>query len=113
MQTSLNRTANAENSLTILLAEDDVDDSELIVDAFTIVDTKLNLYTVPDGSSALNYLNKLSKENLPCLIVLDYNMPDLNWAEVLKHICADERYTRIPKVMLSTSNASNYITECL
>ena len=113
MQTNQNITGNAENSHTILLAEDDADDRELIVDALTIVDNKLNLHTVPDGNSALTYLNKLPKENLPCLIVLDYNMPDLNGAEVLKHICADERYTRIPKVILSTSNASSYITECL
>ncbi len=40
-------------------------------------------------------------------------MPDLNGAEVLKHLCADDRYTGITKVMLSTSNAPNYITECL
>ncbi len=113
MQTGLNNIANEESLFTILLAEDDADDRELIIDAFTTIDTSLVLHTVPDGNSALRYLNNLSKENLPCLIVLDYNMPDLNGAEVLKHIGADKRYTGIPKVMLSTSNASNYVTECM
>jgi CheY-like chemotaxis protein len=112
MQTNVNKPAIEESWSTILVAEDDADDRELIVDAFTSIDTSLILHTVPDGNSALIYLNNLSKDNLPCLIVLDYNMPDLNGAEVLKHLGANERFTKIPKVMLSTSNASHYVTEC-
>jgi len=32
---------------------------------------------------------------------------------VLKHLCDDARYEKIPKIVWSTSNNSNYIRECM
>ena len=100
-------------SLTILLAEDDPDDRQLILEAFSKIDSTLYLHMVADGKSALAYLNSLQDSALPCLIVLDYNMPQLNGPEVLKHLCTNERYITSPKVVLSTSDAPTYIQECL
>ena len=103
----------SNKSFTILFAEDDPDDRQLLLEAFSTIDATLYLHMVEDGKSALAYLEASADPDLPCLIVLDYNMPELSGAEVLKHICGDERYNKIPKVVLSTSDAPDYVQECL
>ncbi len=99
--------------LTILLAEDDPDDQELIKEAFSEADISFELKIVKDGKSAINYLEATPDKKLPCLIVLDYNMPELNGAEVLQHLYDKPRYKKIPKVILSTSGNKFYIQEAL
>lgn len=101
-----------EKNLTILIAEDDVDDQELLKNAFTSIDESFNLLIVENGQHVLEYLEKTPKEKLPCLIVLDYNMPGLNGGEVLQLIGNDEKLRSIPKVVLSTSSSSRYVEEC-
>ena len=52
-------------------------------------------------------------DELPSLIVLDYNMPGLTGSELLSSLKTANRYRNIPKVILSTSNTSIFIDECL
>src|SRR4028118_1263749 len=94
---------------TILLAEDDPDDQELIVHAFTEINESFNLHIVNDGKEALDFLTSTSDSKLPCLIVLDYNMPELNGAQVLQKLTGNKRYQDIPKIILSTSGNPTYI----
>lgn len=101
-----------KKSYTILLADDDPDDQQLIIDAFSRINTQIYLHPVPDGKTALRYLHKQELDDLPCLIVLDYNMPEISGAEVLKQLGNDDRYQKIPKAVLSTSNAPHYVEEC-
>ena len=98
---------------TILLAEDDVDDQELIVHAFTEVTSDFRLHIVNDGKELINFLTTTSDNKLPCLIVLDYNMPEMNGAQVLQMLTGDKRYENIPKIILSTSSNPKYIQDCL
>ncbi|MCW3113819.1 MAG: response regulator [Segetibacter sp.] len=100
-------------SYTILLAEDDPDDQELLVHAFTEVSPTFNLHIVNDGKEVIEFLSTTSDSKLPCLIVLDYNMPELNGAEVLQKLTGDKRYENIPKIVLSTSSNPKYIQDCL
>jgi CheY-like chemotaxis protein len=97
----------------ILIAEDDPDDQELLAYAFTKVDPSLKLFFVNDGKEALDYLQHASDNGLPCVIVLDYNMPELNGAQVLQVIAPDKRFEKIPKVILSTSSNPVYIQDSL
>lgn len=90
-----------------------MDDLELIRDAFSELDASFHLHTVQDGRGALDYLEAQPNHALPCLIVLDYNMPLVTGVEVLKSICNDPRYVSIPKVILSTSSTPKNIDECL
>jgi CheY-like chemotaxis protein len=102
-----------KDNLTILLAEDDLDDQELILHAFSKVGPSFRLRIVNDGKEALDVLSDTPDSKLPCLIVLDYNMPQLNGAQVLEKLKTESRYNTIPKVILSTSTNPTYIQDCL
>ncbi len=97
----------------ILLADDDQEDLELLTEVLLQHDGAIRLHTVNSGSMVLDYLKKTADDDLPTLIVLDYNMPNMNGAEVLEKLCRDPRYQNIPKIIWSTSNNSNYIKECM
>lgn len=97
----------------ILIAEDDPDDQELIAFAFSKVDPSLQLYIVNDGKEALEYLRQTSEKGMPCVILLDYNMPQFNGAQVIQQLSADSRFQNVPKVILSTSSNPLYINDCL
>lgn len=100
-------------SYTILLAEDDLDDQELILHAFGEVSPTFTLHIVNDGKEVIDFLATTCDNKLPCLIVLDYNMPQLNGAQVLQKLTTEERYKHIPKIVLSTSSNPKYIQDCL
>ncbi|HKH62876.1 MAG TPA: response regulator [Flavitalea sp.] len=100
-------------SITILAADDDLEDLELIEDAFSSLDQDISLYKVTNGKAVIDYLNNLPDSDLPCLIILDYNMPELKGSEVLAKIGKEKRYAEIPKLMLSTSSAPLHIHECI
>ncbi|MBD0331711.1 MAG: response regulator [Chitinophagaceae bacterium] len=102
-----------DTDLTILLAEDDEEDQLLLKEALEEIDNRIKVHVVSDGEKALKYLNKQSGDKLPCLIVLDYNMPGLNGQEVLRAICQSERYKSIPKIIWSTSNSEKHIHDCI
>src|ERR671927_27466 len=105
---------NTKNAnLTIFLADDDEDDQELLKEAFITINSSVNFYLAENGKEALHYLKSLPPASLPCLIVLDYNMPELNGAEVLKVIAGEEKYTDVPKVIWTTSNSEIHKDYCL
>ena len=97
----------------ILLGEDDIDDQELLKEIFASVDDSLRLLFANTGEQVLSELNKLSDEQLPCLIVLDYNMPVLNGADILKELNNESRYAGIPRIIWSTSGSETFKNTCL
>jgi CheY-like chemotaxis protein len=97
----------------ILFGEDDNDDQELLEEICKEIDDSFELKFINNGRYFISYLHQLSDKELPCLIVLDYNMPELNGAEILKTIGSHNRYDHIPKILWSTSNAAFYKTQCL
>lgn len=97
----------------ILLADDDQEDLDLLSEVILQLDNTTKLHTVNSGNRVIEFLQKTGDDDLPSLIVLDYNMPNMNGAEVLEQLCKDPRYQGIPKIVWSTSNNSSYIRECL
>ena len=89
----------------ILFGEDDIDDEDLLREIIGNIDESFYLLFMDNGRKLLERLNELPDNHLPCLIVLDYNMPELNGAEILKEIRKNSRYASIPKVIWSTSNS--------
>jgi len=97
----------------ILLADDNLDDQSFIRDAFNYVSANVIFKILNDGKELLEHLQLIDEEDMPSLIVLDYNMPKLNGAEVLKILLREKRWSTIPKIMLSTSFYKEHIQECI
>jgi CheY-like chemotaxis protein len=97
----------------ILLADDNPDDQSFIRDAFDYVNANIKLETVDHGYELLQHLKATPENQLPSLIVLDYNMPKMNGAEVLQALLGESRYQSIPKIMLSTSYFQAHVDNCM
>ena len=97
----------------ILLGEDDADDQEMLKEVFTSIDISFVLFFVNNGKEVLSALEKLKDDQMPCLIVLDYNMPGLNGADILRELGTNERYKNIPKVVWSTAESERFKKICL
>src|SRR4051812_34689227 len=102
-----------KKKVNILMADDDVEDIELIEEAILNIDPEATLHKFFNGHSAIEYLHSAPDDELPCLIILDYNMPELKGSEVLSFMKSKKRYDTIPKVVLSTSNARMHQHECM
>jgi CheY-like chemotaxis protein len=101
------------SSKSILLGEDDIDDEEFLKEIFSSVDDSFSLTFIHNGKKVIEYLDDLPHDQLPCLIILDYNMPALNGAEILQEIKNQEKYAGIPKIIWSTSPSDMYRTKCM
>ena len=97
----------------ILLGEDDIDDQEILEEIFSTVDPSCKLLFINNGKKVVSHLEEISKENIPCLIILDYNMPELNGAEILSSLHRNDRLGNVPKFIWSTSSATAYKNTCL
>ena len=97
----------------ILIGEDDTDDQEMLKEVFSSIDSSFILFFVNNGSEILSALGKLRDDQMPCLIVLDYNMPGLNGADILKELGTNERYKHIPRIVWSTSASEKFRKLCL
>ena len=86
---------------------------EFLVEVFSTIDKAFYLEFVNNGRKVLNTLEKMPGDHLPCLIVLDYNIPELNGAEVLIELKNNRRYDSIPKIIWSTSGSDTYKSICL
>jgi two-component system chemotaxis response regulator CheY len=86
-----------------------VDDSMLIRKIVKAVADALKLEAVEahDGVEAMQKLEEnLGEINL---VLLDWNMPEKNGYEVLVEIKRDERFSRIPVMMVTTEGQKNSI----
>jgi len=98
---------------TIFLAEDDIDDQEFLTEALHTIDENVTIHIEKSGDKALGYLESLSESQLPCLIVLDYNLPLVSCHQILQNIQHTERYKNVVKVVWSTSNSPHYEKACI
>ena len=99
--------------MKILLAEDDVDDQELLAEAFTEIDPTIDLQSFSTGKKFLTHLDSLPDSEIPDMIILDYNIPEINGAEILKRLEQNARYQDIVKLVWSTSNSTLYEHSCI
>jgi CheY-like chemotaxis protein len=92
----------------ILVAEDDENDAELILNALERYNIANDVVVVEDGAEALDYLYRrgdyeMRVEGNPVLTLLDIKMPKVDGLEVLREIRADELLKMIPVVILTSS----------
>ena len=90
----------------ILLVEDSPTDVLLAKEALESSKLINNLHIVNDGVEAMAFLNReghFAESPCPDLILLDLNLPKKDGREVLSEIKEDDRFKRIPVVVLTTS----------
>lgn len=108
-------TKKIKSQVPILIADDDLDDCQMIKEALHESRLLNDLHFVSDGEELMNYLHHKGKfENrnaypLPGLILLDLNMPKKDGREALKEIKSDPTLRQIPVVVLTTSKAEEDI----
>jgi CheY-like chemotaxis protein len=97
----------------ILIGEDDIDDKEILEEIFLSIDPSIRLTFINDGQKLVSFLENAMPENFPGLIILDYNMPHLNGAEILESLQQNVKVKNIPKIIWSTANADGFKNICL
>lgn len=90
----------------ILIVDDDLDDREIMRDAFMSNHKNHREYVfMENGDLLLQYLADGDGVPSPALIMLDLNMPGKDGREALKEIKGNERFRHIPTVVFTTSSS--------
>jgi two-component system response regulator len=101
----------------ILLVEDNPSDVGLTQRALEKSHIVNELVVAEDGQMALNYLldsdplTGQKMNELPALVLLDLKLPKLDGLQVLRQIRTDERTSRLPVVILTTSSEEDDIAQ--
>ncbi|HEV9036025.1 MAG TPA: response regulator [Puia sp.] len=96
----------------LLIADDDPEDRQALSEAFADQHPSVTVKHVAGGHELLRYLQECPIHQLPAVLVLDYQMPDLNGPQVLQYLTSHDRYRPIVIVMWSTSRRTKDIDEC-
>jgi len=84
-------------SITVLIADDDAFNRQLIISLLSKIPT-INYIEAENGIEALEYL---AKEKID-IILLDLHMPKLSGVDVIKEIKKDKELSLIPIIIIST-----------
>lgn len=92
----------------ILLVEDNPDDVELTLLAFSQSQVTSRIDVARDGEEALEYLFRTGRfadrePTPPALVLLDLKLPKVDGLEVLQTLRQDARTRRLPVVVLTSS----------
>jgi CheY-like chemotaxis protein len=100
-------------TIRLLVVEDDPGYLYLIQDAFDArgQPARWHLTTAKDGEEALHLLFEVEQESapLPDLILLDWNLPRVTGAEVLRRVKQHRQLRKIPVLVFSSSEADKDI----
>jgi two-component system response regulator len=102
--------SNDQSACPIFVVDDDQDDWFLVKKALRDSGVKNETLFLKDGQFLMDNLGVGSipidpneKRELPCLILLDLNMPRLDGRETLKLLKSNEKLRSIPVVILTNS----------
>lgn len=91
------------NSKILFIADDDMDDLEIFLEAVNEVDSTIQCMSASNGEEALKLLrNKATAK--PDLIFLDLNMPRINGKQCLAEIKKSDDLKDIPVIIYTTSS---------
>lgn len=106
-----------ENSVELVLVEDNPDDLDLVLHAIRKSGLKDNIQVLRDGAEALAYMfcegkyADRSMSDVPKVILLDIKLPKVSGLEVLERLKANERTRAIPVVMFTSSRQERDVEE--
>jgi chemotaxis family two-component system response regulator Rcp1 len=102
----MNAIVDEENTVEVLLVEDNSGDVRLAQEAFREVNRSIHLHLASDGLEAMAFLRQEGahlRAPRPDFILLDLNLPKMDGREVLGLIKADQSLKLIPTIVLSSS----------
>jgi len=107
-----------KTDISILIADDDIDDIEFIRDAFSRSAFPGALQFFRNGDMLMDYLLEIRKAYeggntfLPHLLLLDLNMPMKDGYEVMKEIIEDTILNNVPVIVISSSPRTDEEERC-
>jgi CheY-like chemotaxis protein len=88
----------------LIIVEDDAEDRALLRQVFAELDSAEDVILLSDSDQLMDLLESIpSKNQLPSLIVLDYNMPALSGESTLLILKEDDRFKHIPVSIYSST----------
>src|SRR3954471_14772173 len=94
---------NSNGVIKLLLIEDDMDDVELLKEAFSDNNVEFEIELIMEGDRVKPYLE--TGEFIPSIIIMDLNLPKTDGKEILKEIKATDAFKSIPLIVFSTSSS--------
>ena len=105
-----------KENVKILIAEDDDGHYSLIEKNLKRVGINNEIVRFVDGQETLDYLfresGEVRQEGQAFLLLLDINMPKVDGVEVLKKVKEDSELSKIPVIMLTTSDDDEKTQQC-
>ena len=96
---------------TILYAEDDIDDFEAVREVVEQLSDNHLLINARNGNDAVAYLEK-HQDSLPCLVILDLNMPLMDGKQVLNWLKSQDHLSHVPVMVFTTSSREEDVKLC-
>jgi two-component system, response regulator len=106
-----------DQSVDILLVEDNPDDLHLTLHSFRQANFANTVHVARDGAEALEYLfctGRHSTRNMgdrPKVVLLDLKLPLVDGLEVLRRMKGDPRTAQLPVVVLTSSREERDLVE--
>ena len=98
--------------LKIVIAEDDLDDGEIMLDSFSRHPHFNSVQWVKNGRELLDFLADPQNPK-PDVILTDINMPIMSGIEALEKICSDPKLASIPSFVYSSTLNPVYEVRCM
>ncbi|HTR31725.1 MAG TPA: response regulator [Puia sp.] len=87
----------------VLLVDSDLARKNTFVKVFENQVAYATIFTMDDGQSFLAFLSERGWDDLPSLIILNYQLPDMNAPDILRELLIDHRYLHIPKFVWTST----------
>src|SRR6476620_1410652 len=101
------------NSKKVLCVDDDEDDQLIVSETILEIDDSIEVATALNGHEALAFLDQAkTNDDLPCLIIMDINMPLMDGKQALVEIKKDKELDQVPIVMFTTSSSQLDMAFC-
>jgi len=92
----------------ILCVDDDADDLSFLTEAIRDIDPHSEIVEKKNGVEAIRFLTEaIVNDELPCLVLLDVNMPFLDGKQTLGKIRKELSLQDLPVVILTSSQNPN------
>lgn len=105
---------DTQRPIEILLVEDNASEVRLTREALKESQVPNHLSVVGDGAAAMAFLGRSGEYGeaaRPDIILLDFNLPKMNGAEVLEAIKGDPHLKTIPVVVMTNSGADGDVRD--